>query len=79
MKNLMTADKIKTILVPTDFSEEAENAFLYAIEMAGTTKAEIVLFHAFHHPNFSPYPYNEDAKKLELEEEKLVQLQASNF
>lgn len=76
MEKLKIADKVPTILVPTDFSEEADNALLYATEIAATTKAKIVLFHAFHHPIFSPYPYNEDAKKLELEEEKMEQLQA---
>lgn len=39
--------KIEKILVPTDFSESAENAFCYAIELAKVTKASIVLYHVF--------------------------------
>ncbi|MFD3002718.1 universal stress protein [Pontibacter toksunensis] len=72
---MMKATNMKTILVPTDFSKEADNAFLYAVDMARKLKADILLFHAFHHPIFSPFPYNEDEKKLELREEKLEQLQ----
>ena len=36
---------MKRILVPTDFSESAENALYYAIEMAKHEKAEIFLLH----------------------------------
>ena len=38
---------MKTILVPTDFSENSENAQDYAIELAKITKAKIVLLHAY--------------------------------
>lgn len=41
---------MKTILVPTDFSEAADNAIAYAVEMARVMKARIILFHAFHVP-----------------------------
>jgi nucleotide-binding universal stress UspA family protein len=36
---------MKTILVPTDFSKCAANAFRYALEMASRTGAEIVALH----------------------------------
>jgi nucleotide-binding universal stress UspA family protein len=39
-----------TILVPTDYSKEARHAFIYALEIAKLTKANLVLFHAFHQP-----------------------------
>lgn len=39
---------MKTILVPTDFSENANNALHYAIELAKKEKAKIILLHAFH-------------------------------
>lgn len=41
---------MKTILVPTDFSEAANNAVDYALMFAKATKAKILLFHAFHVP-----------------------------
>mgnify|MGYP000299412573 CR=1 FL=1 len=36
---------MKTILVPTDFSKCAANAFRYALEMASRTDASILLLH----------------------------------
>lgn len=39
---------MKTILVPTDFSDNADNAINYAAEIAKFTEAKLVLFHAFH-------------------------------
>lgn len=41
---------MKTILVPTDFSESAKNAINYAAELAKLSKAKLILFHAFHIP-----------------------------
>jgi nucleotide-binding universal stress UspA family protein len=41
---------MKTILVPTDFSETANNALRYAVELAKFTKAKLILFHAYHVP-----------------------------
>lgn len=41
---------MKTILVPTDFSEAARNAAEYAVHLAERIKAKIILFHAFHVP-----------------------------
>jgi nucleotide-binding universal stress UspA family protein len=40
----------KTLLVPTDFGGAAEVALDYAVELAGTFGAEIVLLHAFETP-----------------------------
>jgi nucleotide-binding universal stress UspA family protein len=45
---------IKTILAPTDFSEAAENAVNYAIEMAKFAGAKVILFHAFNIPFVEP-------------------------
>jgi len=39
---------MKTILVPTDFSNNADNALKYAIAIAKTQKAKLILIHAFH-------------------------------
>ena len=41
---------MKTILVPTDFSDSAKNAINYAAELAKLTKAKLILFHVFHIP-----------------------------
>lgn len=41
---------MKTILVPTDYSQAANNALNYAIELAKQDKAKIILFHAYHVP-----------------------------
>jgi len=41
---------MKTILVPTDFSPNANNAFKYALEIARETKAKIILMHTFEMP-----------------------------
>jgi len=43
---------MKTILVPTDFSKNAENALDYAIQLAKKEEFKILLFHAFHY-NYS--------------------------
>jgi nucleotide-binding universal stress UspA family protein len=39
---------MKTILVPTDFSKNANNALDYAIKLAEKENAKIILLHAFH-------------------------------
>lgn len=39
---------MKSILVPTDFSKNADNALNYAIELAKKENAKIILLHAFH-------------------------------
>lgn len=41
---------MKTILVPTDFSDISRNAIDYAVEMAKPFNAALVLFHAYHVP-----------------------------
>lgn len=41
---------MKKILVPLDFSETSDNAFVYALEMAKILKAELLLLHTFELP-----------------------------
>ena len=41
---------MKTILVPTDFSPVADNAFRFALEIASEAKAGIILMHAYETP-----------------------------
>ncbi len=39
---------MKTILVPTDFSANAENALHYAAQIASKASAKVILLHVFH-------------------------------
>lgn len=39
---------MKTILVPTDYSDVSNNATRYAIELAKQLDAKLILFHAYH-------------------------------
>lgn len=39
---------MKTILVPTDYSEVANNSTRYAVELAKELDAKLILFHAYH-------------------------------
>ena len=41
---------MKTILVPTDFSDDSMGAVNYASELSKIFKSKIILFHAFHTP-----------------------------
>ncbi len=41
---------MKKILVPIDFSDTSENAFIYALEMAKSYKAQLILLHTFDLP-----------------------------
>lgn len=40
----------KTILVPTDFSERANNAIDQAVHVAGKINAKLVIYHVYHRP-----------------------------
>jgi nucleotide-binding universal stress UspA family protein len=46
---------MKKILYPTDFSETAENAFLYALQVADTLGASVITLHAFDRPDISNF------------------------
>jgi nucleotide-binding universal stress UspA family protein len=63
---------VKTILVPTDFSEVSDNALEYAIEMAKVMHAKIVLLHAYHVPVIATdaiviIPSMEEVKQIGIE------------
>jgi len=58
---------MKTILVPTDFSINAENALQYAVNIAKRTQAKIILLHTFHiEHNSAPLPVNMVEKQIEV-------------
>ena len=51
---------METILVPTDFSRNAENALKYAVDLAKKEGAKIILMHACHNNYInSDVPYFE--------------------
>lgn len=51
---------MKRILFPTDFSEVATNAFVYALELAKIMEAEIIVLHTFQMPiiDYQYFPQN---------------------
>ncbi|MBA9071889.1 nucleotide-binding universal stress UspA family protein [Flavobacterium gossypii] len=63
---------MKRILFPTDFSEIADNAFLYALKMADSLEAEIMLLHTFDMPIIDgaeiPINFKEMYDSLELQQ-----------
>ena len=62
--------EIKTILVPTDFSEYAEHAYNWALSLAADCKAKVVLFHAaptMAHLAFPESVYYPDLARMERE------------
>jgi nucleotide-binding universal stress UspA family protein len=51
---------MKTILCPTDFSQVAQNAILYAVEFAQKCGASLILFHTEFIPEFVSEKYEPD-------------------
>lgn len=56
--------EIKQILFPTDFSKNAEKALNYAIEIAGSYNADIIILHTY-------YPYSLPLDQEEFREEEV--------
>ena len=50
----MVPATMKTILVPTDFSDAANNAAEYAIYLSQDLNAKVILFHVYHIPMVVP-------------------------
>lgn len=61
---------MKKILLPTDFSDAATNAFVHALEFAKIVKAELILLHTFEIPvydsQFFPENYASIYNSIEL-------------
>lgn len=61
---------MKKILLPTDFSDAATNAFVHALEFAKVVKAELILLHTFEIPvydsQFFPENYASIYSSIEL-------------
>lgn len=75
---------MKKILVPTDFSDYADNAVKYALDIAKTMKATIHLCHAMAMPELSPmagmviWPV-EDDEKIKENSDVLLQKYVDNI
>jgi nucleotide-binding universal stress UspA family protein len=70
---------MSTILVPTDFSEVASNAAIYAAKMASDIQADIVLLHAYNIPislSEVPMPLLSDEEMREASHEGLENVAA---
>lgn len=66
---------MKTILVPTDFSDIATNAINYAAKLAVYTKSKLFLFHAYHIPMIvSEVPFVLTSEENQLEEQSNEQM-----
>lgn len=62
--------EIKTILVPTDFSDPSEHAYKWALGLAADCKAKVILFHAtptMSHLAFPESVYYPDLARMERE------------
>lgn len=61
---------MKRILFPTDFSEVATNAFVYALEFANKVQAELIVLHSYDlipiDDQFFPENFNEIYDSIEL-------------
>lgn len=70
---------MKHILVPTDFSEAAANAFRYAQHLADVFGASIHLVHVFH-PSFDPSvpAFSGDSELISIKKEALQQFVSKN-
>lgn len=55
---------MKTILVPTDFSQMANNSVLYALKIAKKNKAQLLLLHTYELSILSLQPFPFDASNL---------------
>lgn len=66
---------MRSILVPTDFSETAANALEYAAAFANHFHASLLLFHAYHLPlMISEVPFTTTMEDFQLEESNMEQL-----
>lgn len=66
---------MKSILVPTDFSKSAHNAYLYARDLAASIGAQLNVMHA-HHPHLADLDKNNMPSDQELMEYKRTQLES---
>ncbi len=64
---------MRTFLVPTDFSENADTALYYAIELAKSEDAKIILLHIFTTPGINLVSTEKQSAKLKKESDNELQ------
>ena len=71
---------MKTILLPTDFSPHAHNAFIYALNLAEHFGASLLLFHSYHYTNTgSLFIPPELIDRLNLDEKENAQAELEKY
>ncbi len=72
---------MQTILIPTDFSAQAQNAAAHAAELARIFKAKLLLFHAYMLPTpVSEVPYvMVTVDELQKENEQMIKREAESL
>ena len=72
---------MKTLLVPTDFSDAAQNASIYATELAKLIQGKVILYHAYHLPIVitTDLPATAMMDKKVVEEENIDRLRKEAF
>lgn len=66
---------MKKVLFATDFSENAINAFFFALKMASRQKAHLLILHVFDIPTSWNYPHAEDAREMERQAKRTSEKQ----
>lgn len=61
---------MEKILYATDFSKNAENAFIFALKMAEKKQAELIMLHVFNDPTVWTYPYTKDPFEIKRQATK---------
>ena len=59
--------KMKKILYATDFSKNAENAFIFALKLAEKNNAELIMLHVFENRTVWAYPITVDLFEMKTE------------
>lgn len=65
---------MKTILVPIDYSDNSQNILGYALQIARTASADVIVLHAFYPVMSAPTAYNAADVVLAMEEGKRREL-----
>lgn len=76
----LDAREIKTILVPTDFSEASDNAFFYAANLALSLQAKLIAMHVYYVPPVTDGVAPEEfMQKLHTEKIEAAENQFQNY
>lgn len=78
---MLKINKMKRILVPTDFSDNARSAFLYAVELADRLDATVTVAHCYHPTanQVNDFYISHDSELQELSLKRLNQFVEKSF